>query len=317
MRVLALLLLIAPAARADTLLALDRDRGRLHLVDVDSFEARGSVEVGHAPHEVLALPGGRAWVGLYGDGPQPGHELVEVDLAAAKVARRVDTAPLLRPHGLVRAGANVYFTAEFNRAVARLDPAAGKIDRILGLGREVTHMIDIAPDGQQLFTADMLSGTVTRIDFRAQQPFPALTSYEVGDRPEGLAVHPDGKQAWVGLNGEGRIRVLDLQAGRIAAELPAGSQPARLRFTPDGKYALAIDPQASTLLVFDAAARKQVFAHRIEGVPLGMAPTADGRRVFVTLAAAGAVGEVEIATGKLLRPVDLGGVSDGVALAVD
>lgn len=317
MRALALLLLIAPAAHADTLLALDRDRGRLHLVDVDTFEVHGTVPVGHAPHEVVAMPGGRAWVALYGDGPQPGHELVEIDLPNAKVVRRIDTQPLLRPHGLVRAGDNVYFTAEFNRAVGRLNPAEGKVDRILGLGRDVTHMIDIAPDGQQLFTADMLSGTVTRIDFRAGKPFPELTGYEVGDQPEGLAVHPDGRQAWVGLNGEGKIRVLDLDTGKVSAELPAGSQPARLRFTPDGKYALTIDPQASTLLVFDVAARRQAFVHRIEGLPLGMAPTADGKRVFVTLAAAGAVGEVEIETGKLLRRAELGGVSDGIALASD
>lgn len=312
-----LLFLLAPAVQADTLVAVDRDHGRVHVVDVDTFTPRGTIEVGHHPHEVLATSATRAWVALYGDGSQPGHELVEIDLAAAKVLRRVDTLPLMRPHGLVRAGDNVYFTAEANRAVGRLNPAEGRIDRVLGLGRDVTHMIDIAPDGQQLFTADMLSGTVTRIDFRAGKPLPELASFAVGDKPEGLAVHPDGKQAWVGLNGEGTIKVLDLATGTVAATLAAGSQPARLRFTPDGRYALSIDPQASKLLVFDVAARKLAFEHVIEGVPLGMAPSADGKRVFVTLAAAGGVGEVEIATGRLLRRADLGSVSDGIGLARD
>jgi len=309
------LLFLAPAVQAGTLIAVDRDRGRIHLVDTDSFQKRATVDVGAAPHEVLPMPGGRAWVALYGDQQQPGHELVEVELASGQVLRRIDTVPLLRPHGLVRAGENFYFTAEFNRVVARFDPEAGKVDRVFGLGREVTHMIDIAPDGQQLFTADMLSNTLTRIDFRAGKPFPDVHSYQAGERPEGLALRPDGKEAWVGLNGEGTIRVLDLASGKWTADLDAGSQPARIRFTPDGRYGLTIDPQASTLRVIDAVTHRPVHEHRIAGLPLGMAPTGDSKRVYTTLVEAGAVAEIELETGKVLRQLDLGGVSDGIGLS--
>jgi DNA-binding beta-propeller fold protein YncE len=299
----------------DTLLALDRDGGRLHLIDVDSFELRQTLDVGQAPHEVLAMPGGRAYVALYGDQQNVGHMLVEIDIAQGKVARRIDTSPLLRPHGLVRAGDNLYFTAELNRAVGRFNPQSGLVDRVLGIGRDISHMIEIAPDGQQLFTADMLSGSVSRIDFRVQQPTPALTHYSIGDKPEGLAITPDGRELWVGLNGEGKLKVLDLASGSIVAELAAGSQPARVKITPDGKYALCIDPQQSQLLVFDIANRKLAHTHRIAGIPLGMVPTADSRRVYSTLVEAGALAEIEIETGKVLRRVELGAVSDGMALA--
>lgn len=313
----ACLLCLAPAASASTLLALDKSEGgRLHVIDLESFTLRHSVQVGHHPHEVIASRDGRsAWVALYGDAQNVGHHLVEVDLASGEVARTIDTLPLQRPHGMSRAGDNIYFTAELNRAVARLNPAEGRIDRIYGIGRNGIHMIETAPDGQQLFTTDIASNSVSHLDFRSPSPVPKLTHYEVGDKPEGLALHPDGRQAWVGLNGEGKIRILDLDSGEIVATLAAGSYPARIEFSSDGRLAFAIDPMHSAILVFDVAARELRHSHRVEGLPHGIQPASDPRRLFLTLVQAGEVVELDVDSGQVLRRLAVGSVADGVALA--
>ncbi|WP_154659435.1 hypothetical protein [Arenimonas composti] len=312
----AALLLATVPAHADDVLALDRDGGRLLVIDHATFRLRHTVDVGTGVHEVIASADGRrAWVASYGSAQVVGHELVEVDLADGRVVRRVDTAPLLRPHGLARAGDNVYFTAELNRVLARFNPAEGRVDRIYGIGGDLAHMLELVPGGQQLLTADMLSGTVSRLDFRAGQPAPKLTSYRVGDKPEGLAVRPDGREAWVGLNGEGTVKVLDLESGEIVATLPAGSYPARIEFSRDGSLAFVVDPEASTLLVFDVATRTQRHAHRIAGLPLGMLPGARADRIVLSLVEAGAVVEVDVETGEVLRRVEVGQLSDGIALA--
>ena len=159
----------------------------------------------------------------------------------------------------------------------------------------------------------MLSGTVTRIDFRVPQPFPKLTHYPVGERPEGLAVMPDDRHVWVGLNGEGRVRVIDLEGGDPVAEFEAGAQPARIELSGDGRRAFVIDPQASRLLVFDTATHQPLYSHVVDGVPLGMLPDATGGKIVLTLAAAGAVVEVDVASGRVLRRVDVGQVADGLA----
>lgn len=306
---------LAGTARAADILALDKEGNRLHVIDRDSFTLRHSVRIGLGAHEVIASQDGRrAYVAQYGDQSLVGQTLTEVDLVEGKVLREIDTAPLLRPHGLARAGANIYFTAEHNRVVARFNPAEGKVDRIFGIGGEISHMVEIAPDGQQLFTADMLSNSISRLDFRVQAPFPALSHYAVGEKPEGLAIHPKGKEAWVGLNGEGKVQVLDLDAGKVVASFAAGTYPARIEFSADGEQAFVIDPQASQLLVFDVKKRTRLHAHKIEGVPLGLLPGASGR-IFLTLVKAGDVVEVDTATGEILRRVDVGMVSDGIALA--
>lgn len=316
-RVLPLTLLLSmPSAGAADILALDKEGGRLHVVDLGSFQLRHSVPIGEGAHEVIASQDGRsAWVALYGDQHGVGHHLVEVDLAKGQVTRRIDTTPLLRPHGLARAGQNIYFTAEMNRVVGRLNPAEGRIDRVLGVGRDGTHMIELSADGQQLFTTDILSRSVSRLDFRVKAPVPKLSHYAVGDKPEGLALHPDGRHAWVGLNGEGKVQVLDLDSGEIVASLPAGSYPARIEFSSDGRQVFVIDPKESTLLVFDATSRRRMHAHRIPGTPLGILPTKDPSRVILTLAGAGQLVEVNTGSGEVLRRLDVGRVADGIALA--
>ncbi len=310
-----LLLLALPTTAAD-ILALDKEGGRLHVVDLDTFALRHSVPIGEGAHEVIASHDGRsAWVALYGDQQRVGHHLVEVDLAGGTVTRKIDTTPLLRPHGMARAGQNIYFTAEMNRAVARLNPGEGRVDRVLGIGRDATHMIEVSADGQQLFTTDLLSNSVSRLDFRVKAPLPKLTHYAVGDKPEGLALHPDGKHAWVGLNGEGKVQVLDIDSGKIVATMPAGSYPARIEFSRDGKRVFVIDPKESALLVFDAASRKRLHAHRIPGTPLGILPAKDVSRVILTLVTAGELVEVDAGSGEVVRRLDVGKVADGIALA--
>ena len=305
---------LALPAQAGDILAVDRDGGRLHVIDRDTFVLRHSVAVGIHPHEVIASADGRkAFVAVYGNKEAPGHELVEVDLADGRVVRRIDTTPLQRPHGLARVGDAIWFTAETSRALGRFDPVAGRIDQVHGIGQDVAHMVEASSDGRQLFTADMLSGTVTRIDFRVPQPFPKLTHYPVGERPEGLAVMPDDRHVWVGLNGEGRVRVIDLEGGDPVAEFEAGAQPARIELSGDGRRAFVIDPQASRLLVFDTATHQPLYSHVVDGVPLGMLPDATGGKIVLTLAAAGAVVEVDVASGRVLRRVDVGQVADGLA----
>ena len=115
------------------------------------------------------------------------------------------------------------------------------------------------------------------------------------------------------LNGEGRVRVIDLEGGDPVAEFEAGAQPARIELSGDGRRAFVIDPQASRLLVFDTATHQPLYSHVVDGVPLGMLPDATGGKIVLTLAAAGAVVEVDVASGRVLRRVDVGQVADGLA----
>ena len=64
-------------------------------------EVLGTVPTGQGPHELVASTDGKtAFASNYGTGPAPGHTISMIDIAAMKELRRIDVAPLCRPHGL-------------------------------------------------------------------------------------------------------------------------------------------------------------------------------------------------------------------------
>ena len=95
------------------LVALNKAEASLTIIDPKDMKVLGKVPTGDAPHEVvLSADGKTAYVANYG-AQTPGSSLSVIDIETKKELRRVDLAPLLRPHGLVEAGGKIYFCSTF------------------------------------------------------------------------------------------------------------------------------------------------------------------------------------------------------------
>src|SRR6187549_3042164 len=102
--------------------AVNYDRDTLSRVDPRTGRVR-SVRVGAVPFDVVAAFG-RVWVTAWEAG-----RLVEVDPRSLRIVRRIAIGP--RPTGLHVAGGGLW--VGFGRsatAIARFDPASGKVERI-------------------------------------------------------------------------------------------------------------------------------------------------------------------------------------------
>src|SRR5439155_4383332 len=111
--VAALLYVAVIAAQSDTprLLVLNKEDATLAIVDPKSARVMGRVAVGQGPHELVTSTDGKtAYASNYGTGPAPGHTISMIDIAGMKELRRIDVAPLSRPHGLAYASGKLYFT---------------------------------------------------------------------------------------------------------------------------------------------------------------------------------------------------------------
>src|SRR5436309_14395664 len=116
-------------------------------VDVASGKVLWRVPVGDGPHELAVSADGKyAFASNYGTGPAPGHTISMIDVAARKELRRIDVAPLSRPHGLAVVNGKLYFTAEADKKIARYDPATDKVDWQFETGQNATHMVLPAKD---------------------------------------------------------------------------------------------------------------------------------------------------------------------------
>src|SRR5579862_4380426 len=153
----------AEATPSTSLLVLSKQDHTLAIVDPATLHVIARVPVGEDPHEVVASSDGHtAYVSNYGFGRF--HTLTVIDLDAQKQKSVIDLGPLRGPHGLHFVDGKVWFTAEAAKVIGSYDPAADKIDWIMGTGQNRTHMIYVFPNTKRILTTNVSSATLTILD---------------------------------------------------------------------------------------------------------------------------------------------------------
>lgn len=296
------------------LLVLNKTENTLAMVDPQDYKVVARIPTGEGPHEVIASSDGKlAFVANYGTQQVLGNSLSVIDLAAKKELRRVDLGALRRPHGIIEVGGKIYFTCEVNRLIARYDPAADKVDWVMGTGQDATHMLVATADARRIYTANIRSNTITVFD--STTPPMKVIQIPVGNQPEGMDLSPDGKELWVGQNADGKITIVDTATNKIKESVQTGGVPIRVKFTLDGKRVLVSSAQSGELIVLDALARKEIKRIAVGEVPVGILITPDGKRAFVATMQSGQVTAVNLDDLTVIRKIEPGQGPDGLAWA--
>src|SRR5664279_6180725 len=153
----------AESTPSKALLILSKTDQTLSIVDPANLKVIAHMPSGPDPHEVVASTDGKlAFVSNYGGGAY--NTITVIDLVAQKTLSAVDLGPLRGPHGLAFAGGKVWFTAEAAKVIGSYDPAAQKVDWVLGTGQNRTHMIFVSEDLKRIVTSNVSSATLTIIE---------------------------------------------------------------------------------------------------------------------------------------------------------
>lgn len=298
------------------LLVISKPGDSLLIIDPATLKSLARVPTGEGPHEVIASADGNiAYVANYGTGPKPGTSLSVIDLASRKEIKRIELNDLVRPHGLVEADGNIYFTAEGAQSVARYNQGSGNVDWRVKTGQKGTHMLAISPDRKRIYTPNIGSDSVSVIELGAKQGDARVTQIQVGKQPEGIALSPDGRELWIGHRVDGLVTVIDTTTLKATATLNVGEAPLRMTFTPDGRRILIMNPTGDALHVFDRTTRKEVKRIEIGGVPVNAVCSPDGRKAFVTVVQASKVVVVDLEKLTIAGEAAYENVSDGIAWA--
>ena len=143
-------------------MVLSKGDRTLSVVDPSTLKVVGTVPSGPDPHEVVVSADGRvAYIANYNGGT---NIITPIDLVSMKPMPVIDLGALRAPHGLDFVAGKLWFTAEAAKAIGSYDPAAGKVDWVLGTGQNRTHMIYVAPDARWMVTSNISSATMTFID---------------------------------------------------------------------------------------------------------------------------------------------------------
>jgi YVTN family beta-propeller protein len=304
---------VPQAQNSAHLLVLNKEDATLVFVNPATGDISGRVPVGDGPHEMVISSDGRyAFASNYG-GSAPGHTISMIDIRAQKELRRIDVAPLQRPHGLAFAAGKLYFTAETNKKVARYDPAADKVDWEFETGQNATHMVLATRDARTLFTSNIASDNISMIQQGADGSW-NQTLIAVGKGPEGIDLSPDGKTVWTAHSRDGGVSVIDIATRKVVHTIPAGTKRSnRIKLTPDGKLALISDLEAGDLVVLDVATMKEARRLTLGRSPEGILLPPGGGQAFVAVTGDNHVAVVDLKTWQVTKKLQTGAGPDGMA----
>jgi YVTN family beta-propeller protein len=271
------------------------------------------IPVGTGPHETAISSDGR-WgvVTVYG-AQTPGNQLALVDMRTRQTARTIDLGTYRRPHDvqfLPGSTTRVAVTSEASQRVVVVDLEAGAVQGDVETRAQGSHMLALADDGRTLYTANVGSGSVSRLDLSTRS---FVSQLPIAARTEGIAITPDGREVWVGSNTAGTVSVVQVARDTVVATLPSLGMPYRIAISRDGRRALIPDPEGNRVHVADVPARRVLGEIAGIGSPRGVEFTPDGRTAFVTLGPEAEVLVVDVEARRVTGRHAVGAAPDGVA----
>jgi YVTN family beta-propeller protein len=190
-------------------------------------------------------------------------------------------------------------------------------------------MIYVTSDGKKIYTTNVSSGTVSILVDTLIQPGPSApanakpredwtqTIVPVSRGSEGFDVSPDKRELWTASAEDGTISIIDLVAKKLATKIDAKVLGAnRLQFTPDGKMVFIASLQSGELTIYDARSHTELKRLKIGHGAAGILMDPDGSRAFVACSPDNYVVIIDLKTLEVIRHIDVGGVPDGLAWAV-
>ena len=159
-------------------------------------------------------------------------------------------------------------------------------------GSTSSQPLALSADGELLAVANPDNNTVTFFDTSRPVPDP-IEEVNVGREPNGVALAPDGREAYVANTVDGTVSVLKLNGRRENVKLHkllrVGTEPYGVAVTPNGDKVYVTNARSNSVTVINA--RNNHLIKTIEGVgiePRALAITNDGdgndddETVFVT-----------------------------------
>ena len=309
---------VAGAASGQTLMVGNKVEHTISFIDLATGKEVARRETGRAPHEMAVSPDGRTAVAVsYREKGFNGTTLHLFDVGGA---RAIGTIPLPGHEGLHGLkwlpGNKVIVTSEVTKNVALVDVAKRKLVASIPTGQDVSHMVAVGPGARTAYVANIGSGSFSAIDLKTNRK---TDDVAIGKGAEAIAVSPDGRELWVGANGDKKVVLFDIATLKKRAEFPTPGVPIRVEFTPNGRHAVISLPDANKVLVVDARSRKtlraiDLGAMKLEG-PVTMLFAPDGKRLWVAATGSEAVAEIDPRSWTVVRTLKAGKSADGLAFS--
>ncbi|MGK7397537.1 MAG: YncE family protein [Candidatus Cyclobacteriaceae bacterium M3_2C_046] len=275
--------------------------------DVQTGKKTASIPTRVFPHECCLSPDRtRLFITEYGlrgvETPGKGGNTVAVfDLKTRKRTSTISTGDYDRPHGIVSWGDKLFVTSESTQKLLIFDIHTEELIYIVDTDALLSHMVNIAPDGKTVYTANVSSGTLSAID---PETGVVIKQIKVKERPEGMAFSPNGKLMYV-VNRESKaVSIVDTEAMEEIDSISTGHGPVRIVITPDGKRIAFPLFHSDVVEVADTESRKVIKTIPVGKQPAGTAISPDGKLVFMSCEIENKVYVLSMESLEIIKTID-------------
>jgi YVTN family beta-propeller protein len=275
------------ASAAYSVLVTNERSGTLSVIDGSTRKVSATIALGKRPRGLKASPDGK---------------LLFVALSGSPIAGPgVDESKLPPPDK----GAD---------GIGVVDLATLKLLRVLR-GVSDPEQLAVSQDGKRLFVASEDTGQGIVLDAGDGH---VLAKLPVGGEPEGVTLSPNGRHVYMTSEAEHHVAVIDVATNKVLAALEVGQRPRFTEFSDDGAFAFVSGENDGSITVIDARALKVLRTIKLQGAltrPVGMVVSHDGNRLYTVTGRGRNLLDIDIATGQVLRTVEVGQRPWGVALS--
>jgi YVTN family beta-propeller protein len=199
----------------------NEDASLASFIDVAAGQVIASVPVGEEPEGVTATPDGKyVYVTSENDGT-----ISVIDIAARKVIKTFPVGSRPRHVAFFPDGTKAYVTRENDGVISLIDAVKFQPIQTIELGTpgQIKPMLVIlTPDAKTAYVSTGRGKKVFVIDTATSM---VTSSFEVGDRPWGLALSPDGKTLYTANGPSNDVSVVDLATRTVTKKIKVGQSP--------------------------------------------------------------------------------------------
>ncbi|HEX3644119.1 MAG TPA: hypothetical protein VHT95_00855 [Vicinamibacterales bacterium] len=126
-------------------------------------------------------------------------------------------------------GREVWSAHSRDGGVSIIDVGSKKVAQTIAIGTKRSNRIKLTPDAKFALVSDIDTGEVVVLDAPARK---VIAHIPVGKSPEGILMPATGGLAYVAVNGDNFVAVIDLKTWQVTKKISTGSGPDGMAWIP-------------------------------------------------------------------------------------